>query len=216
MPSPPAEPPPAATAAPDQIAAAAEHLFRHEAGRLVATLTRIFGVQHLNLAEDVVQEALVKALQTWPYYGVPANPSAWLTQVARNLALDVVRRDKLFRDKESAVITHLETISGEAEAPDAVVFDEEIRDNRLRLLFVCCHPEIPQDSQGGPGLEDPVRIQHRGDRRCLSNHRSDDRQAPHSRQATVARCRGRLRNTRGRRAGGPAEQRFANALSAFQ
>ena len=55
------------SAAPDQIAAATEHLFRHEAGRLVATLTRIFGIQHLNLAEDVVQEALVKALQTWPY-----------------------------------------------------------------------------------------------------------------------------------------------------
>ena len=131
----------------EEIAEATEHLFRHEAGRLIATLTRIFGVQHLNLAEDVVQEALVKALQTWPYYGVPKNPSAWLTQVSKNLALDVVRRDKLFRDKEPAVITYLETHSGEAAAPDAVGFDEEIRDDRLRLLFVCCHPEIPQDSQ---------------------------------------------------------------------
>jgi RNA polymerase sigma factor (sigma-70 family) len=141
-------PSPTAPSATDPIAQAAEHLFRHESGRLVATLTRIFGVQHLNLAEDVVQEALAKALQTWPYYGLPKNPSAWLTQVAKNLALDVVRRDKLFRDKENAVITHLETSAGgESAAPDAVVFDEEIRDNRLRLLFVCCHPEIPHDSQ---------------------------------------------------------------------
>ncbi len=131
----------------DQIAQATEHLFRHEAGRLVATLTRIFGVQHLNLAEDVVQEALVKALQTWPYYGVPKNPSAWLTQVSKNLALDVVRRDKLFRDKETAVITYLETRGGDSAGPESVIFEEEIRDDRLRLLFVCCLPEIPQESQ---------------------------------------------------------------------
>jgi RNA polymerase sigma-70 factor (ECF subfamily) len=131
----------------DQIAAATEHLFRHEAGRLVATLTRIFGVQHLNLAEDVVQEALVKALQTWPYYGIPKNPSAWLTQVAKNLALDVVRREKLFRDKEAAVVVQFETQSSEAGASDSTLLEGEIRDDRLRLLFVCCHPEIPQDSQ---------------------------------------------------------------------
>src|SRR2546422_8660952 len=55
-----------------------EHLFRHEAGKMVATLTRIFGVEHLTLAEDVVQEALARALQTWPFYGVPKNPAAWI------------------------------------------------------------------------------------------------------------------------------------------
>ncbi|HKY08300.1 MAG TPA: sigma factor, ECF subfamily protein, partial [Candidatus Binatia bacterium] len=52
-----------------------EHLFRHEAGKIVSTLTRIFGIEHLNRAEDVVQETLVRALQTWPYYGIPKNPS---------------------------------------------------------------------------------------------------------------------------------------------
>jgi len=59
-----------------EISQVVEHLFRHEAGKMVATLTRIFGVEHLTLAEDVVQEALAQALQTWPFYGVPKNPSA--------------------------------------------------------------------------------------------------------------------------------------------
>src|SRR5207247_7893457 len=69
-----------------------EHLFRRESGKMVATLTRIFGIEHLNLAEDVVQEALSRALQTWPYRGVPQNPSAWIIRASRNLALDVIRR----------------------------------------------------------------------------------------------------------------------------
>src|SRR5215468_8625366 len=81
-----------------------EHLFRQEAGKMVSTLTWIFGVEHLNLAEDVVQEALARALQTWPYYGVPKNPAAWIMQVSKNLAIDYVRREKVFRDKEAEMI----------------------------------------------------------------------------------------------------------------
>src|SRR5512146_3473485 len=77
-----------------------EHLFRHESGKMVAILTRIFGIEHLSLAEDVVQETLARALQTWPFYGVPQNPAAWILRAARNLALDVVRRQKTFREKE--------------------------------------------------------------------------------------------------------------------
>jgi DNA-directed RNA polymerase specialized sigma24 family protein len=79
-----------------------EHLFRHEAGKMVATLTRIFGLEHLTLAEDVVQEAL--ALRTCPFYGVPENPSAWIMRTSRNLALDVVRREKVFREKEAEIV----------------------------------------------------------------------------------------------------------------
>src|SRR5580765_1600568 len=62
---------------PGEVSQVVEHLFRHEAGKMVAILTRIFGIEHLALAEDVVQEALVRALQTWPFYGVPENPAAW-------------------------------------------------------------------------------------------------------------------------------------------
>src|SRR5438045_8610831 len=80
-----------------------EHLFRHEGAKMVAILTRIFGIEHLNLAEDVVQEALARALQTWPFYGVPKNPSAWIMRASRNLALDGVRRRKVFENKPADI-----------------------------------------------------------------------------------------------------------------
>src|SRR6267142_2813302 len=93
---------------PGEVSRVVEHLFRHEAGKMVAILTNIFGIEHLTLAEDVVQEALVRALQTWPFYGVPKNPAAWIMRASRNLALDVVRREKVFRNKEPEIIATLE------------------------------------------------------------------------------------------------------------
>ncbi|MET0644898.1 MAG: sigma factor [Candidatus Binatia bacterium] len=89
------------TPPPGEVTQVVEHFFRHEAGKIVSTLTRIFGVEQLNRAEDVVQETLVRALQTWPYYGIPRNPSAWITQVAKNLALDLIRRDKIFATRKT-------------------------------------------------------------------------------------------------------------------
>lgn len=112
---------------------------------MVAILTRIFGLEHLTLAEDVVQEALARALQTWPFYGVPNNPSAWLMRTSRNLALDVVRREKVFRDKQAEVIHLMDRPSA---SPDEAVFTEhEIADDRLRMIFVCCHPVVPPEAQ---------------------------------------------------------------------
>src|SRR4051794_39222702 len=96
------------TASPEAPAAGisqlAEHLFRQESGKLVSVLTGIFGIDRLQMAEDVVQEALVRALQTWPFYGVPQNPAAWLMQTSRNLALDIVRREKRFHEKQPEII----------------------------------------------------------------------------------------------------------------
>jgi RNA polymerase sigma factor (sigma-70 family) len=130
---------------PQQVSQLVEHLFRHESGKMVATLTRIFGIEHLNLAEDVVQEALARALQTWPFYGVPKNPSAWIMRASRNLALDVVRRQKVFHSKQSEIIRLMDR---EGVAPDDAIFpEEEISDDRLRMMFVCCHPAIPADTQ---------------------------------------------------------------------
>ena len=112
---------------------------------MVATLTGIFGIEHLTLAEDVVQEALARALQTWPFYGLPDNPAAWIMRASRNLALDVVRREKVFRDKEPEISRLIEDENSTANAP---VFDEqEIADDRLRMMFVCCHPQIPPEAQ---------------------------------------------------------------------
>ncbi len=86
-----------------EISRLTEHLFRVEAGKLVSVLTGLFGIDHLQLAEDVVQEALVRAFRTWPYYGIPANPAAWITQTAKNLAYDLLRREKLFREKQPEI-----------------------------------------------------------------------------------------------------------------
>jgi RNA polymerase sigma-70 factor (ECF subfamily) len=122
-----------------------EHLFRHEAGKMVASLTGKFGIEHLTLAEDVVQEALARALQTWPFHGVPDNPAAWIMRTSRNLALDVVRREKVFRGKEEAIIHSMER---EPVGPAATgAADQEIADDTLRMMFVCCHPQIPPEAQ---------------------------------------------------------------------
>jgi len=130
---------------PEEVSGVVEHLFRHEAGKMIAILTRIFGVEHLSLAEDVVQEALARALQTWPFYGVPKNPSAWIMRASRNLALDVVRRRKIFQSKQAEII-HL--MDREGIAPDEAIFSgEEISDDRLRMMFVCCHPVIPAEAR---------------------------------------------------------------------
>jgi RNA polymerase sigma factor (sigma-70 family) len=130
---------------PENVSQLVEHLFRQEAGKMVATLTKIFGIEHLSLAEDVVQEALVRALQTWPFYGVPQNPSAWIMRASRNLALDVVRRRKVFQTKQEEIIRLMDRETGGAD--EAIFSEEEIRDDRLRLMFVCCHPAIPADAQ---------------------------------------------------------------------
>src|SRR5436305_14913653 len=100
---------------PEGISQLVGHLFRHESAKMVATLTRIFGIEHWNLAEDVVQEALARALETWPYRGVPENPSAWIMRASRNLALDVIRRQKSFRAKEAEIAQLMERAGSAGE-----------------------------------------------------------------------------------------------------
>ena len=129
---------------PHEVSHVVEHLFRHEAGKMVAILTGIFGLEHLTLAEDVVQEALARALQTWPFHGVPDNPSAWIMRTSRNLALDVVRRQKVFHEKEPEIIRLMD---GDHSAPDTIFPEQEIADDRLRMMFVCCHPQVPPEAQ---------------------------------------------------------------------
>ena len=122
------------------------HLFRHEAGRIASVLTCMFGFDRLDLAEDIVQDTMVQALQSWRFQGVPDNPRAWLYRVARNKALDVVRREKRFREMST------ETAYGHQQEnadtmQDRYFFDEEITDSQLRMLFAICHPAIGAESQ---------------------------------------------------------------------
>ena len=132
----------AATSRPAQLV---ENFFRHETGRLHGALIRLLGVHNLALAEDVAQEAMLRALRTWSMGGVPANPSAWITQVAMNLGRDALRHQRMSAGKETAIVTHLDqTRSTPAVAWEAA---HEIRDDALRLMFVCCHPSIAPDAQ---------------------------------------------------------------------
>lgn len=113
----------------------------------MAVLTRMFGFERLQLAEDVVQEALVRAMQSWPYYGVPENPAAWLTQTAKNLALDILRREQNFKSKEPGIVAVMDPLASGAQQDNGVVFDTEVADDRLRMMFTCCHPVIPEDAR---------------------------------------------------------------------
>lgn len=121
------------------VPALVDRLFRHESARLVASLTRSFGARQLQLSEDAVQEALIKALRLWPYQGVPENPSAWLARVARNRALDILRRQQNWGNKQDEV---MQIIEQNAEQ-DPI----ETQDDELQLLFLCCHPELKRVDQ---------------------------------------------------------------------
>src|SRR5437764_295274 len=130
---------------PQAVSHLIEHLFRHESAKMIATLTRIFGIEHLSLAEDVVQEALSRALETWPYRGIPEKPSAWIMRASRNLALDVIRRQKSFRAKEAEIARLMEHDGSASET--ATLSEHEIAEDRFRMMFVCCHPVIPPEAQ---------------------------------------------------------------------
>jgi RNA polymerase sigma-70 factor (ECF subfamily) len=138
---------PASSTTTADVPALVEHLFRRQAAQLVATLTRFLCPARLELAEDAVQETLLKALRHWSYHELPANPAGWLMTVARNTALDQLRRERGWRDRQAAVV--------ELQAPSplddpqtaAELSDETLLDDQLRLMFVCCHPALSREAR---------------------------------------------------------------------
>jgi RNA polymerase sigma factor (sigma-70 family) len=124
-----------------------DHLFRHESGRIVAVLTRIFGSENLDLAEDVVQDSLIEAIKQWAYKGVPDNPSSWLFKVAKNKALNIINREKYKRQYSTEVVHLLQSEWTAGPAADHLFSENEILDDQLRMMFTCCHPSISPDSQ---------------------------------------------------------------------
>ncbi len=125
----------------DQPRDLVEHFFRHESGRLVALLARSLGVGRLDLIEDVVQASLMQALQTWGHRGIPDDPAGWLYRTARNQAIDALRRERV----QARILPHV-TDSEEIKS-DEPLFAEEIADEPLRLLFLCCHESVPIESR---------------------------------------------------------------------
>ena len=112
-------------------------VFREESGRILATLIRLLG--DFDLAEEVMQEAFATALEQWPANGAPVNPRAWLVSVARHRAIDLLRRRTRFdaRRPELRALALLEEASDVLDPPD-----NSIDDDRLRLIFTCCHPAL--------------------------------------------------------------------------
>ncbi len=124
-----------------------EHLFRRESGRLVAALTRIFGVHNLALAEDVAQDAFCRALEVWNLRGIPDNPAAWLMTTAKHRALDVLRRERTARTFAHEVARSLDAERELTSVVDEAFAFDSVRDEQLRMMFSCCHPRLPEETQ---------------------------------------------------------------------
>jgi len=120
-----------------------EHLFRNEYGKMLATLIRLFGTPHIGLAEDIVQETLIAAIEHWAVEGIPDNPSGWLVQVAKRKALNELKRQKIRLHHEDQLLFRQENTVEEK----AVFLEDEIKDNQLRMIFTCCHPALSTESQ---------------------------------------------------------------------
>src|SRR6187397_2593216 len=126
-----------------------DHFFRREAGRMVAALTHLFGVHNLALAEDVVQDAFCRAMETWPFRGVPENPSAWLMTTAKRRAIDVLRRERTARTFAPEYGRLLESEWTMVPLVDEHLARSALGDDLLRMMFSCCHPRLSEDAQVG-------------------------------------------------------------------
>ncbi len=124
--------------------ASVEAVFRQESGRIIATLIRLSG--SFDLAEEAMQEAFAAALLHWPQRGIPVNPAAWITATAHRKLIDFARRDRTRREKQDPLLYEtLLSRSGEAETPDDM--PTTYPDDRLRLMFTCCHPALNTEAQ---------------------------------------------------------------------
>ena len=135
-----------------QVNELVDHLFRQESGKLASSLVRTFGLSKLEAVEDIVQDALLAALNDWSFHGVPENPTAWLHRVARNKAVDRIRRRQRAREETVPDEQSFELLPGMRAATASLELERnflswEIEDSQLRMMFACCHPGIPLESQ---------------------------------------------------------------------
>ncbi|MGN6495105.1 MAG: RNA polymerase sigma factor [Agriterribacter sp.] len=124
-----------------------DHLFRHESGKMISALTRLLGFQNLESAQDIVQDTLLQAMNSWSYGNIPDQPAAWMYKVAKNKAIDILRREKKFRDIAPAYAWLIQSEWALASTVNTLFQEKEIQDSQLRVMFACCHPAIPTESQ---------------------------------------------------------------------
>jgi RNA polymerase sigma-70 factor (ECF subfamily) len=130
---------------PEPLSKTIETLYRSESGRVLATLVRLLG--DLDLAEESMHEAFAAALDTWPMTGIPDKPRPWLISTARFKAIDGMRRRARFDGAQRDLLAQMESRVNDARGKDGEMGDEEIEDDRLRLIFTCCHPALPPEGQ---------------------------------------------------------------------
>src|SRR5689334_18818918 len=108
-----------------------DHLFRHESGKMVSVLSRLLGLQNIEAAQDIVQDTLLQAMNTWSFSEIPDNPSAWLYRVARNKAIDFLRREKRFRDLSPQYAYLLQSEYTLSPTVNTLFLENEIQDSQL-------------------------------------------------------------------------------------
>ena len=128
----------------ESVSELVDHLFRHKAGQMISALTRYFGIENLKLVEDIVQDSLLKALQQWPYRGIPANPGGWLWQAAKNHTLDVLRREAKFQKRLQGQV-RLAEVEQFPTVED--ISDYPFEDDQLSMMFIGCHPTLSREVQ---------------------------------------------------------------------
>lgn len=114
---------------------------------MIAVLSRLLGLQNIEIAQDLVQDILLRAMSTWSYKSIPDNPSAWLYRVAKNKAIDFLRKEKRFREISPQYGYLLESEYTLSSTVNSLFLENEIQDSQLRMMFACCHPSIPSESQ---------------------------------------------------------------------
>jgi RNA polymerase sigma-70 factor (ECF subfamily) len=125
------------------------HLFRTEFRKITAVLCKVFGIEHIEIAEDIASETFLSAMETWTYKGIPENPTAWLYLVAKNKAKNYFQRHHLFAAK---IAGHIKYTSPGSEEPDIDLSDKNITDSQLQMIFAICHPGISKEAQIGLAL----------------------------------------------------------------